>query len=396
MDAILTNLLLPNGDRGEIAIKAGRIAAIGLGLAGGPRRDMGGLLALPGLVDGHMHLDKTLMGTKWMGHQAAPNRMSRIETDKKIWPTLDKNDEERATALIELCVARGSSWIRTHVDIDLENRLTKLHGVLRARERWKDHVSIQIVAFPQSGVTRCPGVLDLLDQAIGDGADLVGGIDPCEIDRDPKGQLDGIFKVAGKRGVGIDIHLHEPGEMGQFNVEEICARTTAAGMNGKVTISHGFSLGTGTETRQKALAERMAKAGVSLVTHGAAGWTMPPLGVLREAGVECFAGNDDVRDTWSPYGTADMLERAMIIGWRLDWRHDHMLMDMLDIVSTAGTRAMGVGPHGLVIGAPADLCFVAAENAPAAVGGVPPRALVLKRGKIVARDGSMLASPASI
>jgi len=51
-------------------------------------------------------------------------------------------------------------------------------------------------------------------------------IDPLEIDRDPKGQLDGIFAIAARHGVGLDIHLHEPGEMGLFNVQEICARTS--------------------------------------------------------------------------------------------------------------------------------------------------------------------------
>src|SRR6202035_3746937 len=93
------------------------------------------------------------------------------------------------------------------------------------------------VAFPQSGVMRWPGVLDLLDAAVRNGADLVGGIDPLEIDRDPKGQLDGIFAIAARRGVGLDIHRHEPGEMGLFNVQEICARTKALGLAGKVTIS---------------------------------------------------------------------------------------------------------------------------------------------------------------
>jgi len=31
---------------------------------------------------------------------------------------------------------------------------------------------MQIVAFPQSGVMRCPGVLDLLDAVVREGADL--------------------------------------------------------------------------------------------------------------------------------------------------------------------------------------------------------------------------------
>jgi cytosine/creatinine deaminase len=38
--------------------------------------------------------------------------------------------------------------------------------------------------------------------------------------------------------------------------------------------------------------------------------------MLRAAGVPIFAGNDDIRDTWSPYGTGDMLKRAAIIGGR--------------------------------------------------------------------------------
>jgi cytosine/adenosine deaminase-related metal-dependent hydrolase len=112
--------------------------------------------------------------------------MSRIETDKRVLPHLPVSTEERAGNLIEACVARGTAHLRTHVDIDLESRLAKLDGVLAARERHRSQASVQIVAFPQSGVMRCPGVLDLLDAAVQSGADLVGGIDPLEIDRDPK------------------------------------------------------------------------------------------------------------------------------------------------------------------------------------------------------------------
>ena len=74
--------------------------------------------------------------------------------------------EERAGKLIEECVARGTAHLRTHVDVDLESRLSKLDGVLAARERYRDRASVQIVAFPQSGVMRCPGVLELLDAAV--------------------------------------------------------------------------------------------------------------------------------------------------------------------------------------------------------------------------------------
>jgi cytosine/adenosine deaminase-related metal-dependent hydrolase len=97
-----------------------------------------------------MHLDKTLTGLPWMGHAAGPTRMSRIETDKTILPHLPLSTEERAGNLIQECVAQGTTHLRTHVDIDLESSLTRLEGVLVARQRYRDQVTVQIVAFPQS------------------------------------------------------------------------------------------------------------------------------------------------------------------------------------------------------------------------------------------------------
>src|SRR3954470_1882313 len=400
-EAFLTNCRLADGRLVDIGIADGRIANLGEGAArrmsnSAPTLDIAGDLVLPGLVDGHMHLDKTLTGVPWMGHAAGPSRMSRIETDKTILPHLPMSTEERAGNLIRECVARGTTHLRTHVDIDLESGLAKLEGVLAARERYRDRITVQIVAFPQSGVMRCPGVLDLLDAAVRNGSDLVGGIDPLEIDRDPKGQLDGIFSIAARHGVGLDIHLHEPGEMGLFNVQEICARTKAFGLGGKVTISHGFCLGGITERKAAEAAQTMAEAGVALVTHGASGLTIPPIEMLRGAGVVVFAGNDDIRDTWSPYGTADLLERAAIIGWKGDFRRDAQVEVAFDLISAAGAQALGIDSYGIAVGSPANLFTLPSSCVAEAVAGHPPRRLVLFEGKVVARDGSFLAVPISI
>ena len=43
--------------------------------------------------------------------------------------------------------------------------------------------------------------------------------------------------------------------------------------------------------------------------------SMPPVRRLRAAGVTLFAGSDNIRDAWWPYGNGDMLERAMLIGY---------------------------------------------------------------------------------
>src|SRR6266478_4941437 len=187
LDALLTHCRLADGRLVDIGIAGERIATLGEDAAPSlsnrvPILDIGGDLVLPGLVDGHMHLDKTLMGLPWISHAAGPTRMSRIETDKTILPHLPLSTEERAGNLIRDCVARGTSHLRTHVDIDLESGLAKLEGVLAARERYRDRATVQIVAFPQSGVMRCPGVLDLLDAAVRNGADLVGAMTPLGSD----------------------------------------------------------------------------------------------------------------------------------------------------------------------------------------------------------------------
>src|SRR6201993_4763368 len=166
LDAFLTNCRLADGRVVDIGIADGKIAIVGQGAApassnSAPALDIGGDLVLSGLVDGYMHLDKTLTGLPWMGHAAGPTRMSRIETDKTILAHLSISTEERAGNLIRECVARGTTPLRTHVDIDLESGLAKLEGVLAARELYRDRVIVQTVAFPQSGVMRCPGVLDL-------------------------------------------------------------------------------------------------------------------------------------------------------------------------------------------------------------------------------------------
>jgi cytosine/creatinine deaminase len=398
-DGFLANALLPDGRKAHIGIAGGAIAEIrpaDIPVDNSTAvMDVGGALVLPGFVDGHIHLDKTVIGLAWRPHGGDGTRMSRIENDKKAWGELPPV-AERAGNLADLCIRQGTTHIRSHADVDLEGGISKVAALLQVRERFRDHVGLTIVAFPQSGVMRCPGVLALLDEAVAMGADLVGGIDPSEIDGDPRGQLDGIFAIAGRRGVGLDIHLHEPGELGLSNLRQICQRSLALGLAGKVTVSHGFCLGMVDERKADEMAALMARSGVALVTHGGASAAIPPLLKLREAGVEVFAGNDDVRDTWSPYGNADMLQRAMLIGWRADYRRDEDLIAAFDMVTAAGARAHGVASYGLVVGAPADLCAVAASGVPEAIAAQPSRQWVMKAGRLVARGGARLAAPRSI
>ena len=68
----------------------------------------------------------------------------------------------------------------------------------------------------------------------------------------------------------------------------------------------------------------------------------PPVRRLREAGVTVGAGSDGVRDAWTPFGNADMLERAMLVAYRNGFRTDRLLHDALDIATRDNAAVLGL------------------------------------------------------
>jgi cytosine/adenosine deaminase-related metal-dependent hydrolase len=392
-DLILANATLPDGQRADVRIAAGRIAAIAPSLETDAERiDLDGALVVPGFVDGHIHLDKTLLGMPFQPHRRGDTVAERIARERELRRDLGYPVEERARRLIRQVVAFGTTALRSHVDIDSEVGLSGLHALLKAREAAREFVDIQIVAFPQSGILADPGVKDLLDRAVRDGADLVGGLDPAGIDNDISGHLDAIFAIAAHHGVGLDIHLHDPGPLGCFELRQIAARTATLGLKGRVAVSHAFALGAVDDMEFGRTAQALAAADVAIMTNGPGPVPMPPVKRLIAAGVRVFAGSDNIRDAWSPYGNGDMLERAMMIGYRQDFRADSDLALAFDLVTKAAARELGLTAHELKVGGAADLVAIPVASVPEAVAAHPPRKLVMKRGRVVARDG-VVAEP---
>lgn len=102
---------------------------------------------------------------------------------------------------------------------------------------------------------------------------------------------------------------------------------------------------------------------------------------LRDAGVHVFAGNDNIRDAWWPYGNGDMLQRAMMVGYRSGFYTDEALGVALDMATHAGARAIGKENYGIAVGCDASFVAVRAPNAAAAVAGVPAERWVFRRGE---------------
>ena len=391
-DLLLRDVRPMGGAAVDLLIRDGRIAEIGAAIEapGTPVEDGSGAIAIPGLVEAHTHLDKNLLGLPWQPNSAGPTIQDMIDNERKLKREIDMAPGRQSARQVVLSIANGSTHIRSHVDVDTKHGLWGIEGVMETRERYRDWIDIELVVFPQSGMLKRPGTVELMEEALRLGAEVVGGIDPCTMDKDPKGHVDTVFALAQSFGRPVDIHLHEPNELGLFSMGLILDRTRALGMAGKVTISHAFCLGMNDWLVVGRMLDDLAAAGIALMTTAPSGWPAPPVKRAHAAGITICSGSDGIRDLWHPYGNADMLDRARHVGERNGLDKDHEVELALEICTGGGARVMALPNYGLEVGRDADLVLVRARNVPEAVVLCPPRQLVLKRGKVVARDGHAL------
>lgn len=386
---LLRNVRPYAGATTDILIENGRISRVAQGIeapAGVPVEDGRGEIVIPGLVEAHTHLDKSLWGLPWYKNEVGPKLLDKIDNERENKKRLNIDPYRQSARQSIQSSLMGSTHIRSHVDVDTEHGLWGVEGVMRTRDEYRDIVDIELVAFPQSGLLRRPGTLELMDQAMKAGCEIVGGLDPCAIDRDPKGHLDAVFALCQTYGKPLDIHLHEPGEMGLFSFDLIVERTRALGMKGKVTVSHAFCLGVDAALVDPLIAQ-LAELDIAIMTTAPASRPAPPVRKLIEAGVRVCSGNDGIRDTWGPYGNADMLERAMFVGLRNNFRRDDELRMALDVCTSEGARVMEIEGYGLIEGSTADVVILPGETVAEAIVTRSPKRRVVKRGKVVARDG---------
>ena len=395
-DLLIRDARPMGGARADILVRGGRIARIAPAIEapGVVVEDAAGALALPGLVEAHTHLDKTLLGMGWHPHSAGPRLLDKIDHERGRKRSLDIDPARQSARQVVLSVTHGTTHVRSHVDVETDHGLWAIEGIMATRERYRRVVDIDIVAFPQSGLLRRPGTLELMDAALAAGAEVVGGIDPCSMDRDPKGHLDAIFALSQKHAKPLDIHLHEPGEMGAFSMDLIFERVRALGLRGQVTVSHAFCLGTPDAALVDPMVDALAELDIAIMTTGPASRPAPPVARLLKAGVRVCSGSDGIRDSWGPYGNADMLERAMFIGLRNNFRRDEDVELAFHACTQGGADVMRLSGYGLREGCAADLVLVPGATIADAVVSRPARRVVVKRGNVVARDGAcVMAAP---
>lgn len=375
----------------DLVIERGRFVREDAGDAEREAIDGEGLLALPAPVDAHIHPDKTTWGGPWLSREPADSLAGLIAYDASVRTGM-RPVAERAGALFDHAIAHGTRALRAHVDVAPRYGLDNVHGVREAARARAHLLDVQIVAFPQLGVVTVPGTGALLEQALDEGADLLGGLDPVGVDGDRDGQLDLLFAIAARRGVDLDIHLHDAGAAGLAQIEEIARRATDAdGWTGRVTISHAFALADLDDGDLARTAALLARAGIAVTTCALGADPVVPHAALGRARALVAVGSDGVCDPWSPFGNAEMLDRAHLLAYRTDARTDAELAACYRLVCDGGADLLGLDRVAFRDGDPADFILVDAPSVAEAVVRRPRPRLVVRGGRVIARDGILVA-----
>jgi len=361
------------------------------------------------MINIHMHLDKSGLA------EAISNKSGTLrEARQKILeakPGFTREDiKTRAGKTVLRAVQDGVTAVRTHVDIDPSIGLKGLEAMLELREDLKNIVDIQIVAFPQEGISEAPGTEDLMREAMGMGADVQGG--HLSIARDFREHSERVFEMAVAFDRDVDIHVdididrdyrrttpHSDGREypDGLGVVAMARETARRGYGGRVAASHLCALDALAPSVAENVISLMAQTGVSAValppanlyTHGRADLQNVRRGVTRvralmDGGVRVSFGTDNIRDPFNPLGNTNMIHNAILTAYACHMATAEDFRNTLRLCTVNAADIMKLPDYGLKEGRFADIVVLNAPSAEEALANQAMATHVFKRGRLVA------------
>lgn len=364
----------------------------GCGLAGAARvLDAAGRIAAPGLVETHIHLDKAFLSERLP--RPASGLGEAIAMTAALKPGYTAEDvTARSRRALARALSFGVALLRAQVEIDPILGLLSLESALALKAELAEVMRLQLVAFPQEGIFNRPGTAELLREAVRRGADAVGGI-PYN-DRDPIEHLDFVFRLAAEAGLPVDLHLDFSDDPRQLTIRDVIRYTREFGLEGRVCVGHLTSLGSVVPDEARRIAADMAEAGIHVFvlpatdlylngrgdTH-AVRRGIAPVGLLLEAGVNVCFGTNNLRNAFTPFGTGDPLDIALLLAQTAYMGTEADALRLLGMCGGRAAAALGAAGWGVRVGAPADLTLIAADSVADLICDRPRDRILLRRGK---------------
>ena len=393
MDLVLRNASLDGADaRVDIAIDAGRIAAMGSGLeAAGPQLDLAGRLVVPGFVETHLHLDKACILDRCRPERGTLDEaIMRVSQAKRAFTPEDVF--ARASRALDKAIVQGTTHVRTHVEVDPVIGMRGFEGVRQAAESRRWAVDVEICVFPQEGLTNNPGTEELLRAALAQGAHVVGAAPYT--DTDPHAQIDRVFRMAADFAVDIDMHLDLGDSPQGMDAEYVCEVTSRYRYGGRVAIGHVTKMSLLPPERFEALARRLADAGVAVTVLPATDLFLMGRGArhasvrgvlaaheLLERGVNCSLSTNNVLNPFTPYGDCSLVRMANLYANVCHVAAPAQLRECLEMITRRSARLLRLRDYGVEVGASADLVVLDCASADAAVAELAVPLYGFKRGR---------------
>jgi len=393
-DLVLQSCRLPDGRAVDVGCRGGLIAEIGA-LAGRAARhavDCAGRVVTPGLVESHIHLDKALLSAhapSALGTLAEAIRVTGIA--KRHFTVADIR--ARARRVLDMAVGHGTTWMRSHVEVDPIVGLKGLEALVPLKEEYAPALDLELCAFAQEGILQAPGTEALLAQALGAGADLVGG---CPYnDSDAHGQIDIVFRLAREFDVDADFHVDFFDEPQHLHIVYIAEQTVRNGWQGRVAVGHLTELAALPPVEQDRVIVAIREAGIGVIMLPATDLYLmgrkdvrsvrrglAPARRLLAAGVPVAAATNNVGNAFTPVDTADLALMGFLVavGCHMGTRHD--LLEAFAMLTVHPAQILRVPDYGIDVGCRADLVVWDAERAEDIIATMAPRRLVVKRGRV--------------
>lgn len=353
-----------------------------------------GRVVTPAFVDAHVHLDKAhLLAHSDSETEPGAGVSAAIATMKELRRSLSTDVvHSGARSAVRALVEHGVVAARAHVEIDEEQGLGLLPLHRTLQDEFAGRIELQLSAFPQNGIT--PKVVELLDEALASGVEIVGG---CPyVDDDQEAHLDVVFDLAQRHGRRVDLHLDFDDDPRGSMIAAVAERTRALGMAGLVSIGHATKLAAMDPDAQGRALDLLAAADVSLVVMPATDLylnggsepgtrSMAPIERAVAAGVRVAVSNNNLRNGFSPYGNGNLLQAAWAAGLIRHMGAPDERKTLLDAISTTPAAILGRDAHGIRPGDRADLVVLDTTESEDLVLQAPPVSATVFGGHLVHR-----------
>ncbi|MBT5265982.1 MAG: amidohydrolase family protein [Rhodospirillaceae bacterium] len=376
----------------DIGVANGQISAIEPDLGDGAEViEAGGRLVSPGLIESHIHLDKSrILDRCPAGTKGTMDHMERISEVKHHFTVEDVHN--RAGQTIEDCLLHGTMHMRTHVEVDPNGGLRGFEAITQLADEYRWAIDLDICVFAQEGWSNVPEVDANIVSALKSGAPVVGGAP--KFDPDPEWQIRRIFELAQEYDVDVDIHLDTGLASDHLDVLLVCDLADEIGWGGRVAVGHGSRYSSLAPNKLADLGQRLAGSGVAttvlpttdLYVVGRDMDRAVPRGVadanaLIDQGANCCLSTNNVLNPFTPYGDGSLMRMANLYANIVQRGTDRELEQCFEMLSVRPAKLLGREGYAVAVGTPADLVVWDATSMVEAVATIAPALFGFKRGR---------------